>query len=87
MKIGERCRIGPNVVIGPRVIIQDGVCLKNCTILADSLVKSHSWVANSIIGWRCNIGQWVNWKKIEARIKIIKIGRFPFRYEWRTLAF
>lgn len=59
VKIGERCRIGPNVVIGPRVIIQDGVCLKNCTILADSLVKSHSWVANSIIGWRCNIGQWV----------------------------
>jgi len=58
-KIGDRCRIGPNVVIGPRVIIQDGVCLKNCTILGDSLVKSHSWVANCIIGWRCTIGQWV----------------------------
>ncbi|UJR28735.1 hypothetical protein I4U23_009964 [Adineta vaga] len=58
-KIGDRCRIGPNVVIGPRVIIQDGVCLKNCTILADSLIKSHSWIANCIIGWRCNIGQWV----------------------------
>jgi len=59
-KIGERCRIGPNVVVGPRVIIQDGVCLKNCTILADSLVKSHSWIANCIIGWRCTIGKWVN---------------------------
>jgi len=58
-KIGERCRIGPNVAIGPRVIIQDGVCLKNCTILADSIIKSHSWIANCIIGWRCNIGQWV----------------------------
>ncbi|CAF1025778.1 unnamed protein product [Adineta ricciae] len=58
-KIGERCRIGPNVVVGPRVIIQDGVCLKNCTILADSLVKSHTWIANCIIGWRCTIGQWV----------------------------
>lgn len=58
-KIGERCRIGPNVVIGPRVIVQDGVCLKNCTILADSLVKSHSWIANSIIGWRCTVGKWV----------------------------
>ncbi|CAF3082324.1 unnamed protein product [Rotaria sp. Silwood2] len=58
-KIGERCRIGPNVVIGPRVIVQDGVCLKNCTILGDSLIKSHSWIANCIIGWRCNIGQWV----------------------------
>ena len=59
VKIGERCRIGPNVVIGPRVIIQDGVCLKNCTILADSLIKSHSWIANCIIGWRCSIGKWV----------------------------
>jgi mannose-1-phosphate guanylyltransferase len=58
-KIGERCRIGPNVVIGPRVIVQDGVCLKNCTVLADSLVKSHSWIANCIIGWRCTIGKWV----------------------------
>ncbi|CAF1240708.1 unnamed protein product [Rotaria sordida] len=58
-KIGERCRIGPNVVIGPRVIIQDGVCLKNSTVLGDSLIKSHSWIANCIIGWRCNIGQWV----------------------------
>lgn len=63
-KIGERCRIGPNVVVGPRVIIQDGVCLKNCTILADSLVKSHSWVANCIIGWRCTIGQWVRMENI-----------------------
>ncbi|CAF1096257.1 unnamed protein product [Adineta ricciae] len=58
-KIGERCRIGPNVVIGARVVIQDGVCLKNCTILADSLIKSHSWIANCVIGWRCTIGQWV----------------------------
>ena len=41
------------------MIIQDGVCLKNCTILADSLVKSHSWIANSIIGWRCTVGKWV----------------------------
>lgn len=70
-KIGERCRIGPNVVIGPRVIVQDGVCLKNCTVLADSLIKSHSWIANCIIGWRCNIGQWVrttlsNWSSSKA---------------------
>ncbi|CAF1297419.1 unnamed protein product [Rotaria sordida] len=56
-KIGERCRIGPNVVIGPRVIIQDDVCLKNCTILGDSLIKSHSCIADCIIGWGCNIGQ------------------------------
>ena len=59
-KIGERCRIGPNVVIGPRVVIQDGVSLKNCTVLADSFIKSHTWICNSIIGWRCHVGRWVN---------------------------
>ncbi|CAF1214164.1 unnamed protein product [Adineta steineri] len=58
-RIGERCHIGPNVVIGPRVIIQDGVCLKNCTVLADSLIKSHTWISNCIVGWRCSIGKWV----------------------------
>ncbi|CAF0740699.1 unnamed protein product [Adineta steineri] len=65
-RIGEQCHIGPNVVIGPGVTIQNGVCLKNCTILADSLVKNHSWIVNCIIGWRCNIGQWVRMENISV---------------------
>uniref|UniRef100_A0A0N5AAZ5 mannose-1-phosphate guanylyltransferase n=1 Tax=Syphacia muris TaxID=451379 RepID=A0A0N5AAZ5_9BILA len=49
-KIGNSCRIGPNVVIGPNVRIEDGVCLKNCTVLAESVILTHSWINNSIIG-------------------------------------
>ncbi|KJH43460.1 mannose-1-phosphate guanylyltransferase [Dictyocaulus viviparus] len=57
--IGNNCRIGPNVVIGPRVLIEDGVCLRDCTILSDSVVRTHSWINQSIIGRKCSIGRWV----------------------------
>ena len=59
-KIGPNCRIGPNVSIGPNVIIEEGVCIKRCTILRDSIVKSHSWMDNCLIGWKCSIGRWVS---------------------------
>ena len=63
-KTGKKCKIGPNVVsliihfcyifeyqvIGPRVVIEDGVCLKDCTILADSIVKNYTWITQCIIG-------------------------------------
>lgn len=59
-KLGLNCRIGPNVSIGANVVIEDGVCIKRCTIMADSIVKSHSWLESCIIGWKCRIGKWVN---------------------------
>lgn len=58
-KIGKQCRIGPNVTIGSNVKIHDGVCLKNCAILSDSIIQSHTWVDRCIIGWKCAIGRWV----------------------------
>lgn len=58
-KIGADCQIGPNVVIGPGVVVEDGVCIKRSTILRDAKVKSHSWVENCIVGWRCAVGRWV----------------------------
>ena len=58
-KFGSNCRIGPNVSIGANVVIEDGVCIKRCTIMADSVVKSHSWLDSCIVGWKCRIGRWV----------------------------
>lgn len=58
-KFGQNCRIGPNVSIGANVVIEDGVCIKRCTIMSDSIVRSHSWLDSSIIGWKCRIGKWV----------------------------
>uniref|UniRef100_A0A183DY34 NTP_transferase domain-containing protein n=1 Tax=Gongylonema pulchrum TaxID=637853 RepID=A0A183DY34_9BILA len=57
--IGRDCRIGPNVVIGPRVRVENGVCLRQCTVLSDSVLSSHSWVNSSIVGRKCSIGKWV----------------------------
>lgn len=59
-KIGKGCRIGPNVSIGPGVVVEDGVCIKRCTIMRDAVIRSHSWLENSIVGWRCVVGKWVS---------------------------
>jgi mannose-1-phosphate guanylyltransferase len=52
------------VVIGPNCVIEDGVCIKRSTILANSLIKSHSWVQSSIVGWKCTIGKWVRMENV-----------------------
>ena len=57
--IGKGCKLGPSVVIGPDVVIEDGVCLSCCTVLRGTRIKSHAWIKQAIIGWRCTIGRWV----------------------------
>jgi mannose-1-phosphate guanylyltransferase len=56
--IGENCKIGPNVVIGAGCIIGDGVRIKRTVVMSDVIIKDHSWVLSSIIGWRSTIGRW-----------------------------
>eukprot|EP01134_Creolimax_fragrantissima_P003160 CFRG3160T1 len=56
--IGKNCIIGPNVSIGKNVVVEDGACLKQCSIMDNCRIKSHSWINNSIIGWGSTVGQW-----------------------------
>lgn len=63
-KIGSNCRIGPNVTIGPNCVIEDGVCIKRCTVLKGSHIKSHSWLDSCIVGWRCVVGNWVRMENV-----------------------
>ncbi|XP_071452161.1 mannose-1-phosphate guanyltransferase beta-A [Hetaerina americana] len=58
-KIGEDCRIGPNVTLGPEVVVENGVRISRCTILRGARVRSHSWLEGSIVGWGSSVGQWV----------------------------
>lgn len=53
------CRIGPHVVIGANVVVEDGVRIQNSAILADSTIRTHSFVNSSIVGRKCSIGRWV----------------------------
>ncbi|KAE9553794.1 hypothetical protein FO519_003015 [Halicephalobus sp. NKZ332] len=51
--------IGPNVVIGANVVIEDGIRIQNSTVLADTVLKEHSYINSCIIGRKCAVGRWV----------------------------
>ncbi|KAA3681416.1 mannose-1-phosphate guanylyltransferase, partial [Paragonimus westermani] len=57
-KIGTDCRIGPNVTIGAHVVIEDGVRISNTAIFSKSVIRSHAWLHNCIVGWRSTVGRW-----------------------------
>jgi len=65
-KVGAGCKIGPNVVIGPNCRIGDGVRLKDTVVLEGTKVGDNSWVSNSILGWKSNIGKWVRIQNISV---------------------
>lgn len=57
--IGNNCVIGPNVTVGANCIIEDGVRITRSAVFEGAKIKSHSWINNSIIGWRTVVGSWV----------------------------
>jgi len=57
--IGRNCIIGPNVTIGPNCVIGEGVRITRSAVFDGAKINSHSWVNNSIIGWRASVGSWV----------------------------
>lgn len=50
--------IGPNVTIGPNVKVGAGARVVGSVLLADSEVKDHALVKNTIVGWKSRIGKW-----------------------------
>lgn len=58
-QIGRNCVIGPNVTIGANCVIGDGVRITRSAVFEGAKIKSHSWINNSIIGWRAHVGSWV----------------------------
>jgi len=65
-KIGKGVMIGPNVTIGANCVIEDGVRLKNTVILEGVVVGAHSWIHQSIIGWKSRIGKWVRIQNVSV---------------------
>jgi len=66
VRIGKGCVIGPNVTIGPNCVIEDGVRLKNSVIFEGVSIGANSWVNQSIIGWKSQIGKWVRIQNISV---------------------
>ncbi len=60
--IGDNCEIGPNcyirahTAIGDNCHIGNAVEIKNSIVMRNSSVPHHSYVGDSIIGERCNLG-------------------------------
>jgi len=65
-KIGKNCKLGPNVVIGPNCVIGDGVRLKDTVLLEGVRVGDHSWISQSIVGWKSSIGKWVRMQNVSV---------------------
>eukprot|EP01121_Diplochlamys_sp_Union-15-3_P006201 TRINITY_DN16708_c0_g1_i1.p1 TRINITY_DN16708_c0_g1~~TRINITY_DN16708_c0_g1_i1.p1 ORF type:complete len:364 (-),score=42.07 TRINITY_DN16708_c0_g1_i1:99-1190(-) len=65
-KIGNNCIIGPFVTIGPNCVIGDGVRLKRTTVLENAVIKSNSFVDNSIIGWSSSVGRWARMENVSV---------------------
>lgn len=65
-KVGDDVQLGPNVVVGEGVVLEKGCSLSRCVIMKDATVKSHSWVHNSIIGWKSVVGRWVRMEGVSV---------------------
>jgi len=61
-KIPKSCVLGPNVVIGQNVVIGNGSRVRESAIFSGTKIGDGAFIANSIIGWDCRIG---NWSRLE----------------------
>ncbi|MCK5548074.1 MAG: NTP transferase domain-containing protein, partial [Thermoplasmata archaeon] len=84
--IGEDCEIGPNCYIRPstyignRCKIGNAVEVKNSIIMDDSKVPHHSYLGDSVIGERCNLGSGTK----TANIRLDK-SEIVLRFEGRSI--
>lgn len=58
-KVDPSAILGNNTCIGPNCVIEAGVKIENSTILGGTVVKAHTLIKGSIIGWKNTIGSWV----------------------------
>jgi len=54
--IGPNCYIRPSTALGPRCRVGNACEIKNSIVMADSKIPHQSYVGDSIIGERCNLG-------------------------------
>jgi mannose-1-phosphate guanylyltransferase len=58
--VHETAVLGPGVVIGPNVIVEEGARMLRSCVMDQSVVKAHSVIIDSIIGWRSTIASWAH---------------------------
>jgi bifunctional UDP-N-acetylglucosamine pyrophosphorylase/glucosamine-1-phosphate N-acetyltransferase len=82
--VGEDCEIGPNAYIRPSTSIGDhckigaAVEIKNCIIMNRTNVPHLSYVGDSVLGERCNLGagtKVANLRLDEREVQVVVDGR------------
>lgn len=82
--IGEGCEIGPNAYIRPSTSIGDGCKIGNAVEIKNSIIMNYtkvphlSYVGDSVIGERCNLGagtKVANLRLDEREVQVIIDGR------------
>ena len=71
--VSPEALLGPNVVIGPKTIVEPGARIANSCVLSGSLIKSHAWIKDCIIGWDNVIGKWCRIEGISVFGEDVKI--------------
>lgn len=74
VQIGKNCKIGPNVILGKNVVVEDGVRIRRSTILEGCVIKSHSWLDSTIVGWKSKVGQWARLENVSVLGEDVKIS-------------
>lgn len=78
--IGKNCKIGPNCYIRPYTVIGDNchignaVEIKNSIIMSNSNVPHLSYVGDSVIGEKCNLGAGTNIANLRLDKEEIKVS-------------
>jgi len=54
--VGPNCYLRPSTCLGPKCRIGSAVEIKNSIVMAETKIPHHSYVGDSIIGERCNLG-------------------------------
>jgi len=74
VQIGKGALIGPDVTIGPGVVIGEGVRIKNAVILEGVSIGANTWIEQSIIGWKSQIGRWVRIQNVSVFGKDVQVA-------------
>ena len=81
--IGPNCYIRPSTSIGSRVRIGNGCEVKNSIVMDDTHIAHLSYVGDSVIGSRCNLGAGTTIANLRFDRKSIKVGEGEVRLDSR----
>ena len=57
-RVEEGAELGPGVVVGPHAVVERGARVVRSCVMEGSVIRAHSVVLDSIVGWRSTVESW-----------------------------